>query len=500
MLFRSIKYGEKLNADGTLDQRELARFIRSGSTQTDRYILKGEDTESWSPHFVYHGFQYAEISGYPGELTADKINAEELHTNLATAGEFSCSNPLLNQLQAAMRRTFLSNYHSYPTDCPHREKLGWTGDAQLMEETALFNFDMARSYLKWLDDYTDEQKENGQIPGIIPGSGWGYTYGNDPNTRERGYGPQWEGAYITIPWNLYLYTGDTGIIKKYYPGLKRYVDYLADHSKNNLLDFGIDDHKFFITPTDPPIISSSYYYQLTILLSQMARIVNNRKDAEKYKTLAEKIKEAYNNKYFKKPIYGNGGQTSTGLSLYHGLAKVEDKTSILNNLLDSLQAHHWHFDAGVLGVKAVTNVLIENKRANELYTMIASKDFPSFGNWISQGATTLWQDWKGERSLNHIMFGSFADFFHKALAGINPDPLQPGFKHILLSPQFVKDLQWVKAKHHSPYGWIISEWDRENNKIIYTCTIPANTTATITNASGEKIKLGSGTHRIEYAE
>lgn len=488
----TVRYGERVKDDGSLDQNELARFIWSGETQTDHYIANGRGTTIWSPSFSYYGFQYVEITGFPGLLKTDDITAEVLATDLTDAGSFSCSNSLFNALHHATRWSFLTNYHGYPTDCPHREKIGWTGDGQVAAEAGIFNFEMCRSYMKWMDDFCDEQQPDGRVSGIIPTSGWGYTYGPDTAAAsyQHGYGPQWEGAFVSIPWLLFWNYGDTAVLKQYYEPIRKYVDYLTKSSEGYLLDFGIDDHKPVKVVTDGAILSSGFYYSFVKTLAGMATVLNNRADQERYTVLGDSIKRSFNRKYYN-PLtntYGNGGQTSLGEALYFELVDRQNRQDVLQKLLSRIRDENYHFDAGVLGVKFITNVLLAEGQEETLYRVLNQRDFPSFGNWIERGATTLWQEWDGSRSLNHIMFGSFAEFFYKGLSGIHVDPERPGFKHFFLAPAFVRDVDWVKSSYHSPYGEIQSEWTRDSTGISFNCSIPPNCRATI--------QIPSSTYRI----
>lgn len=475
----TIRYGERLLPNGSLDQQELARFIWQGETQTDHYITNGQGLHTWAPTFTYYGFRYIEITGYPGILHNAHIQAEVLHTDLTNAGGFACANTLFNKLYEATRQSFLTNYQGYPTDCPHREKIGWSGDAQLSAEVGLYNFNLHAAYIKWLNDFTDEQQPGGQISGIIPSSGWGYTYGRDTAQAayHRGYGPQWEAAFVSIPWHLFQYTADTTVIRRYYPALKKYQQYLTHHAQGHLLNFGIDDHKPVHTVTEGPILASGFYYYVTHTLAHMATVLNLEADAQALNTLAEAIQAAFHQKYFNPAThtYGNGGQTSLSEALYFGLVPAAEEAAVCQQLILSLQQNQHHLDAGVLGVKFITNVLMQQGYDTLLYSILNRVDAPSFGYWISQGATTLWQEWDGSRSLNHIMFGSFAEFFFKSLAGIRVDPAHPGFKQVILAPQCFESLDWVKAWHESPYGTIRSEWKHaEHHRVIYDCVIPPN--------------------------
>jgi alpha-L-rhamnosidase len=484
-----LRYGERIFDDGLLDQVELQRFIWTGDTQTGRYILSGEGIEEWHAVFAYHGFQYIEVTLSTSEIELLEIQGDVVHTDLKETGFFECSNEMFNKIHQNLKWSFLGNYHGYPTDCPHREKMGWTGDALLVAEAGLFNFDMIHAYLKWIDDFTDEQQPNGQLPGIIPTSGWGYTYGRNEETRPRGYGPQWEGAFIEIPWQMYLSTGDISIIEMYYDGFTKYMGYLTAHSKNHLLDFGIDDHKQLENLTFGDYLSSAFYFRFAGILAEMAKSTGRTADAENYRRLASDIKKSFNEEYFhaETGIYLHGGQTPMGIALYFGLVPEKEQDRVLQNFLKEIERKNGHIDAGVVGTKAVINALLKYEQDQILFEMANKKTFPGWGCWIEElGATTLYQNWDGSQSQNHIMFGSIGDYFYKGLAGINIDEKNPGYRNIIIRPSVNNDVQWVKASRKSPYGTIESAWKKQGNEILMDFKIPVNATATVFVPGEEK--------------
>ena len=231
-----MKYGERLHTNGMIDRADIEQHVMRMDTnqqfQTDTYILKGGGRETWHSRFVYHGFQYVEVTGFPGKPTLDNLRGVFLHSAVPVAGEFECSNPLLNKIWRAGRWSYLSNLQGIPTDCPHREKNGWTGDAHLAAEQGLLNFAPAAVYTKWINDLGDEQRPSGELPGIVPTSGWGYKWGN---------GPAWDSAFLLIPFYLYEYCGDTQVLCDHYDGMKRYVDYLTSKAKDGIVDIGLND-------------------------------------------------------------------------------------------------------------------------------------------------------------------------------------------------------------------------------------------------------------------
>ena len=470
----TIKYDERLAEDGLLNQSN-AHLVRSGSFQTDTYILKGNGIEVWEPRFVYAGFQYAQVEGFPGKPTRESLQACVVHTDFERSGSFECSNDLLNRIQAAAEWAYLSNFVGYPTDCPHREKNGWTGDAQLASEMGLYNFRSAASYSKWMDDFDDALAENGDLPGIVPTSGWGY-----------GVGPAWDSAYILIPWYMYLYCGDKRILSSHYDGFKRYVDYLTGRAEGHIITYGLGDWcppegeaGDFKSPAE--LTSTAYYYIDSLLVSKIARMLGNDEDARKYSELAAAIRTAFNVKFYDgtRGIYANGCQTSQSTALYQGLASPEEEAKIMAVLLDEIDRNKGHLDCGILGTKYIMHVLTDAGRADVAYNLANQRTFPSWGHWIEQGATTLWENWQGTASRNHIMFGDISAWFYQAIAGINPDPEKPGFKHIIIRPRPVGDLKYARAKHVSMYGRISSSWSKEDDEFTMDVEIPANTTATV---------------------
>jgi len=507
----TLKHGERLYPDGSVEQKQILRFLKTGEAQTDKYILKGQGQEVWNPRFVYHGYQYVEVSGLPVKPTKETLTGIVIYTSFDTAGDFQCSNPLFNRIQELTRWSYIGNYHGVPTDCPHREKIGWTGDGHLVAEAGLYNYQTVTSYLKWLDDHVDEQRPDGNLPGVIPTSGWGYEYGKEQATWHLGYGPSWEGSMVLIPWYLYQYTGDTAMITRYYEPIKKYIGHLERNAENHLLKFGIDDHKAYYTKTDGPIIASAYFYYLTELLVQMAEITGQEQDVRNYRKLAADIKKSFQKEYFdqQQQVLGNAGQTSLSKGIYMELIPEKNKEQVLSNLLEKIDSANYHFDAGVGGVKALYEALSRTGHDEILYQMVNKTDFPSYGYWIEQGANTLWQDWDGSMSLNHIMFGSVSEWFFQSLAGINPDPEQPGFKHIVLTPNFVKDLEWVSGTYEGPYGEIISNWEREGEQVSLRLHVPVNSTATLhvpegyqldEAAENSTVSLSAGQHLLQFTQ
>ena len=499
----TLKYGERLHKDGTLDQEHIAMHQRPYGArerpkgapvprfQTDTYTLKGSGTEQWEERFTYDGFQYIEVTGFPGKPTLDSVKARVTHTDVASAGDFACSNPLLNQIQKATRWSYVSNLASIPTDCPHREKNGWTGDAHLAAEQALYNFQPAAVYTKWTRDLADAMKPSGQLPGIVPSSGWGYDWGN---------GPAWDSAFLLIPWYLYEYQGDTRILERNYEKMRHYVDYLTSRANGGISNLGLGD---WVPPgkTAPvEVTSTGYYYKDARIVAATAAMLGKTEDARKYNALADSIREAFNAKFFNPEtgLYSNGTQAALATPLNWDLVPAQYRKRVVDNLVADVEKKAGHLDTGILGTKYLLNVLLDNGRPDVAYQVASQKTYPSWGHWFEQGATTLWESWNGGDSLNHIMFGDISAWFYRALAGIRPDA--PGFSRIRIQPQVVGDLTWARGTHDTPYGRIESGWKLENGRFNLDVTVPVNTVATVYVPSAQRATVTEGGKPAEKAE
>ena len=498
-----IMHGERLFDNGRIDMSNIDVYYRGDKEkdpfQTDILILSGGEDE-FMAKFNYKGFRYVEVtSDKPIELNQNSLTAFFMHSDVPASGEIRTSSELVNKLWWATNNAYLSNLMGYPTDCPQREKNGWTGDGHFAIETALYNFDGITVYEKWLADHRDEQQPNGVLPDIIPTGGWGYGTDN---------GLDWTSTIAIIPWNLYMFYGDSKPLADCYENIKRYVDYVDRTSPNHLTSWGRGDWVPVKSRSNKEFTSSVYFYVDTKILATAAKLFNKQDDYTYYTALAEKIKEAVNNKYLNKEtgIYAGGSQTELSVPLQWKIVPEDMIAKVAKNLAKKVEEAGFHLDVGVLGAKAILNALSENGYPETAYKVAAQDTYPSWGWWIVNGATTLLENWdlKAERDIsdNHMMFGEIGGWFYKGLGGIFPDPELPGFKHIILRPNFVKELKYFEAKHDSPYGQIISKWEWNRKKINYEVVVPANSTATLylpDYVKGDKvIKLEAGKHNLNF--
>lgn len=497
-----LKHGERLYDNGHVDLSNIDVHYRptddSDPFQTDIFILSGKKEDTFMPKFNYKGFQYVEvISDQPLNLTEESLTAFFMHSDVPSTGTIQSSNTVLNKTWQAANASYLSNLFGYPTDCPQREKNGWTGDAQINIETGLYNFDGITVYEKWLADHRDEQQPNGVLPAIIPSDGWGYTWAN---------GPDWTSTIAIIPWNIYLFYGDKHLLEACYDNIKRYVDHIDDLYPDGITDWGLGDWVPVKSKSPKEFTSTAYYFVDATILAKAAKILGKPEEATKYFELAGKIKNALNEKYLNREtgMYGSGLQTELSVPLQWGLVPDELVDKVAANLAKRIVDDNSHIDVGLLGTKAILNALSENGHADLAYKVASQETFPSWGWWIVNGATTFYENWpldaSRDISMNHIMFGEISAWYYKALGGIFPDEENPGFKNIILKPKFVAGLNQFEATHNAPYGIIVSSWEKKDDKISYRVTVPANSSATLFLDAAEVLESGKDIARNEYIQ
>lgn len=485
----TLTYGEKLYQDGTVD---MSQGNITGQIQQDHYILSGEERETWAPKFSYKGYQYVQVTGFPGEATLDSLEGYIIHTDVANNGNFASSNSLINQIHDNTRRALLSNLYSKPTDTPIYEKNGWTGDAQITAVSAIYNFNMPRFYTKWMNDFLDAQKPSGEIPDIIPTSGWSYD-GSEGWTAVHGPTPDWDIAYFEIPWDMYKYYGDKRILSEMYDGWRKYFDYLSSYAANNIVSVGLGD--WLPAPGgggDTALTSTAYYYQMADIIAQAAKIMGLEEDFALYTQKAQDIKQSFNDTFFdeKERIYkARAGisykQTSNIMPLALNLVPDDAKADVAASIVKDIKARDNHLATGIIGAKFLLPVLTEYGYGDVAYQVATQTSFPSWGHWIENGATSLYEHWElDSRSRNHHMFGAIDEWFYSHLAGIKPS--SPGYKEFIIRPfpSFNKDtktgLTHAKADYDSPYGKINSEWSVSDDHILsLNISVPVNTTAKV---------------------
>ena len=442
--------------------------------QTDLYILKGGGPEEWEPRFTWHAFRYVDVINSPFSLTTDNMQGRVVNTDVDTAGTFECSNALFNKILTHYRWTQLGNMHGgIPSDCPHRERRGYTGDGQIAAQAAIYNFDMAAFYTKWLNDISDAQNH---VTGYVP---------NTAPYQNGGGGAAWGSAYIIIPWDMYLYYGDKAVLEQHYAGMKMWIHYLEQQRDADGLIIEKNLGEWVppaATEIPPSLVSTAYFYHDLLLMTKIAAILQKNEDASRFENAATATQKAFQKRFYHpdEHAYSIGRQGANVFALGFDLVPHDLELGVFDNLVHHIEKDaKGHFDTGMMGTPLLLDVLTRFGRADLAYTLMNQRDFPSYGYTIARGATTLWETWGGHESHSHPMFGSVCQWFYQGLAGINPDPEEPGFKHIILKPNPVRGLSFAKAAYSSMLGTIESRWRLTGDDFVLETTIPANATASV---------------------
>ena len=439
----------------------------------DTYVCKGNGEETYQPSFTYHGFRYVRVNGITEEqATKDLLTYLVYHTQLNSRGDFVCSDDVANKLQELTRRSIVSNFHHFPTDCPQREKNGWTADAALSSEAAILNFDPERNYREWLRNICKAQLEDGRLPGIVPTGGWGYHWGN---------GPAWDSVMTYLPYFTYIYRGETGMITDAATHFVTYLRYLRSRcDEKGLLAIGLGDwcHVGGIEPKAPLIVTDSVIsMDLANKMAEMLTAVELHEEAAFARSEAAKYRESIRAHLidFATMLVAGNCQSSQAMCLYYGVFEAGEEQTAFARLLELIHAADDHIDLGVLGGRVIFHVLTRFGHSDLAYRMITREDYPSYGNWVKRGATTLWEDFFPDRadSMNHHFWGDISAWFIKCVAGLNLNPGKHDVNTLEVRPHFVEALDSAQATYAAPAGGITVSWHRQDGEIVLKLEIPA---------------------------
>ncbi len=460
--------------------------------QKVQYILSDDQERFFEPHFTFQGFRYLKVEGMSEPITLDQFSGIVIYSELEKTGSFECSNPMINQLQSNIEWGQKGNFLDVPTDCPQRdERMGWTGDAQAFARTACFNYNTAAFYTKWLQDLKADQLENGSVPWVIP------------DILKRNGSTGWGDAATIVPWTMYLKYGDERILKRQYDSMKKWVQYLEESSDGNYLvqkGFHFGDWLFFIHPsdwnvkpghTDIDFLATAFFSYSTQLTLRSARVLKKEADIKYYEKLLAQINKAFQQEF----VTASGrlsphSQTAYTLALAFDLLTEDQESKAVDYLVADIKARKFHLSTGFLGTPHLCHVLSDHGQIDVAYKLLFQKTYPSWLYPITRGATTIWERWDGIKpdssfqlvkmnSFNHYAYGAIGDWMYRVVAGIELDPEQPAYKHILIQPQPTKELTYAKASYQSIRGLIRSGWAIKNGQMQIEVEIPPNTCATL---------------------
>ncbi len=505
-----LRYGEWADSTGRVGMNSGGGAPRT--KQVDAYVSDGEDANPWSPSFTWHGFRYMEISGIDGPPPLDAITAHLTRTDIARIGHFSSSDPLLNRIHETALWSFETNMVSVLSDCPIRERNGWTGDAHAIVQTASYNFDMGPFLDKYLGDFRTTDFIS---PAIVPGR------------RTHSGKVDWAAAEVFLTWEHYLHTSDVSVIERQYDSLLDYVAYVEKAMDDNrvtdpfhyygdwcdaLPELGmarpLGRCASFSTPGD--LTATALVARVFQQMSDMAARLGREDDARAFEQRFKDVSGAFDRAYYQGDTSGYGSQTANAMALQFGIAPVQKRKSIAA-AIDADVREKWdgHASVGALGQTWVYPALSDAGYEDTAFGVFAAKGPPGYSYLFDTlNGTTLWENITGyvpdygaepRRSLNHPFKGGYDAWFYSGLGGINPDPVDPGYKHFFLHPVFPKDLDEVLVSLETGYGTIRSAWKRDGALLVWNVEIPSNSSATI-NLEGlplAETKVGPGKHTYQ---
>jgi alpha-L-rhamnosidase len=476
------------------------------------YTLKGGGEEVYEPHFTFQGFRYVKVEGYPGTPAPGAITGIVVHSDMPRTGSFVTSDPMLNQLYHNIVWGQKGNFVGVPTDCPQRdERLGWTGDAQVFSRTAAFNYDVAGFFTKWLGDLSADQRANGSLPDVIPDVLSRGSEGQADATSSSGWGD----ATVIVPWTMYLAYGDLRLLGRQYPSMKRYVEYERRVSGDKLLwnsGWHYGDWLAFATTrsdypgatTDKDLIATAFFAHSTDLLARSALALGKTDEAREYRALFDRIRAAWNREYVTASgRLSSSTQTAYALGLEFNLLPDAQREDAGNRLSANVR-QFGHLTTGFLGTPYLADALTATGHLSDAYMLLMNKKYPSWLYPITQGATTIWERWDGQKpdssfqdvgmnSFNHYAYGAIGDWMVRVVAGLDIDEAAPAYKHILVAPQIGGGLSSARAELMTQYGPAASGWAIDGGRMRMNVRVPPNTRATVRLPGARLAQVVEGT-------
>ncbi|WP_432562876.1 family 78 glycoside hydrolase catalytic domain [Kineococcus sp. SYSU DK003] len=499
-----------------LEHGELGTRPLRTAEATDRFVLSGEQ-DTFEPTFTFHGFRYAEVDGWPGELTTDDLEAVVVHSQLTRTGEFECSHELVNQLHRNVVWGTKGNFLDVPTDCPQRdERLGWTGDLAVFGPSAAYLFDVSAFLRDWLRDLDAEQAHNqGITPYVVPD-----VLKFSPPKAFRGTPDTtcfWSDVAVWLPWTLWQAYGDRDALAESYPAAAAHVRRVASLlSPTGLWDTGFQ-FADWLDPDAPPddpaaakadkgVVSTAAAYRSARTLTDIARVLGHTQDAEEFDALAHRLRQAFGEHYVEEDgRVQSDCATVYALAIEFGLLEGELRRRAGDRLAELVAKAGYRVSTGFAGTPYVTDALTSTGHLEEAYRLLLEEGCPSWLYPVTMGATTIWERWDSMlpdgtinpgqmTSFNHYALGAVADWLHRVVAGISP--LEPGYARSLIAPQPGGGLSWARGALQTPHGRLAVHWRDEPTGFSVDVTVPEGTTAVLRLPDGAERELTAGEHSI----
>ena len=493
-----------------LEDDELGTRPLRAAKATDTYTLAGLPSETWEPRFTFHGFRYAEITGWPGEFDPAMVHAVVMHSDLDRTGWFECSEPMLNRLHENVVWGMRGNFLSIPSDCPQRdERLGWTGDIQVFSPTASYLFDCASFLAWWLQDLAAEQEaRGGVVPVVVP----------DPLRLLETPVAAWGDAATVVPWVLYRRFGDPQVLRDQYASMRAWVDSILGAAGDRHLWEGQFQFGDWLDPdsppdrpgqakTDPAMVATAYLFRSACIVAQAAGVLGLEEESASYGAAATKVRDAFVHEYVT-PAGRLLSDAPTAYAMVIAFEIVTDPELVRrmgDRLAELVRESAYHIGTGFVGTPLIQDVLMQTGHAATAERLLLQTEEPSWLYPVSMGATTIWERWDsmlpdgsinpGEMtSFNHYAFGAIADWLHRCVGGLDVATDGPGYRAALIAPQFLTGLEHASTAHETPYGRASVSWQRQPcGRVRVEAVVPPNTRALV-HLPGVDTEVGSGSH------
>jgi alpha-L-rhamnosidase len=536
----TLTHGEALDREGDVTTAHLdvdLPFIPEPlpAGQVDRVISAGRAGEVFEPHHTTHGFQYVRVEGHPDSLGAGDLTGVVVHTDMTRTGWFRCSDERINRLHEAAVWSLRGNVCDVPTDCPTRERAGWTGDWQIFVPTAAFLYDVAGFSTKWLRDLTAEQWGSGLVANLAP---------SPPSESEGGFvatlngSAGWGDAAVIVPWEIYRAYGDRRLLEEQWPSMVAWLSYVEDAAagarhpdriarrpeplphERYLWDTGFhwgewlvpgedlkgpEDFEAF-RRADKSDVATGYFAHSARLMSQIAAVIGRSAEAVRYGELAESVRDAWGTEFIDpQGRLRPDTQANHVRALAFDLVPAESRSAVAARLVQLVRAAGTHLATGFLATPYLLPALAATGHLDVAYELLFADTMPSWLYMIERGATTVWERWDGVRpdgtpfeSLNHYSKGAVVSFLHCYVAGIRllEDASGAAYRHFRVQPQPGGGITWAQAEHDSPYGRIESAWRIVGDELELTATVPPGTTAEIVLAGEPRRTVPPGRHAL----
>ncbi len=492
----SIEYSDNMAPDGTVEFQE-----------SDLYVSGGRPGERFENKFNHHAYRYVRISGlnyYPGPQSMEAV---QIHGTMPEASTFECSDADLNAVHDMINYTMKClTFSGYMVDCPHLERTGYGGDGNSSTMTLQTMYDVAPTYVNWLQAWEDVMDEDGSLPHVAPAGGGGG-------------GPYWCGFIVQAPYSTWLNYGDGGIAEHYYPLMKRWMSYVDRHSRDGLLRRWPDtaNRMWYLGDWLAPhgvdagndrsvdLVNNCFISDCLAKMSVMARYLGLDDEADEWSRRREALNASihYNFYDFATGEYATGSQLDMSYPLIVGATPEHLRDKVEARLLELIhERDHDHIGAGLVGVPIVTRWAIETRHSDVMASMLRQHDYPGYLYMIDNGATATWEYWSGERSRVHNCYNGVGEWFYQGLGGLVPET--PGYECMTIDPQPAEGVDWAAVTKETPKGRVAVRWDRVSDGFMYNVEIPSGSEARVNvplgmkceSTDGDSINLGPGRHTL----